>query len=74
VYNKHLIITIICDAILLNQIAQSDDGGDCSCAEPNILVLARHSGFPSNYHITTIAFQSHACGGFAGLAYQGCIT
>jgi hypothetical protein len=60
--------------ILLNQIAQSDDVGDCSCAESNILVVASHSGFPSHYHSTTVAFQSHACGGFAGLAYQGCIT
>jgi hypothetical protein len=74
VYNTHLIVTIICDAILLNKIAQSDDVGDCSCAEPDILVVARHSGFPSHYHSTAIAFQSHACGGFAGLAYQGCIT
>jgi hypothetical protein len=74
VYNKHLIVTIICDAILLKQISQSDDVGDGSCAEPNILVLARHSGFPSHYHSTTIAFQFHGCGGFASLAYQGCIT
>jgi hypothetical protein len=74
VYNKHRIVTIICDAILLNQIAQSDDVGDCSCAEPNILVLAKRSAFPSHYHSATIDFQSHACGGFAGLAYQGCIT
>jgi hypothetical protein len=74
VYNKHLIVTIICDTILLHKIAQSDDVGDCSCTEPNILVVARHSGFPSHYHSTTISFQSHACGGFAGLDYQGCIT
>jgi hypothetical protein len=74
VYNKDLIVTIICDAILLNQVAQIDDVGDCSCAEPNILVVARHSGFPSHYHSTTVAFQSHACGEFSGLAYQGCIT
>jgi hypothetical protein len=58
----------------MNQIAQSDDVGDCSCAEPNILVVAMHSGFPSHYHSNTVAFQSHDCGGFGGLAYQGCIT
>jgi hypothetical protein len=57
VYNKHLIVTIICDTILLNQIAQIDDVDDCSCAELHILVVARHSGFPSHYHITTIAFS-----------------
>jgi hypothetical protein len=74
VYVKHIIVTIICDTILLNKIAQSDDVGDCSCAEPTILVVARHSGFPSHYHSTTIAFQSHACVGFAGLDYQRCIT
>jgi hypothetical protein len=74
VYKKNLIVTIICDAILLNQISQSDDVGDCCCATPNILVVARHSGFPSHYHSTTVAFQSHACGGFVGLSYQGCIT
>jgi hypothetical protein len=73
-YNKHIIVTIICDTILLNQIAQSNDVGDCSCADPNILVVAMHSGFLSRYHTTTVAFQSHACGGFAGIAYQGCIT
>jgi hypothetical protein len=32
VYNKHIIANIIRDAILLDQIAQSDDGGDGSCA------------------------------------------
>jgi hypothetical protein len=74
VYNKHLIVTIIRDVILLNQISQSDDVGDGSCAEPNILVVARHSGFPSHYHSTTIAIQYHDCGEFASLAYQGCIT
>jgi hypothetical protein len=57
----------------MHQIAQIDDVGDFSCAEPNILVVASHSGFPSHYHSTTIAFKSHACGGFSGLDYQGCI-
>jgi hypothetical protein len=73
VYTTHLIVTIIRDAILLNEIAQSDDVGDGSCDDPNVIGVARHSVFVSHYHSTTAAFQYHDCGGFASLAYQGCI-
>jgi hypothetical protein len=56
VYDKHLILTVICDAILRNKIAQSDDVGDGSSDEPDILVVAQHSGFLSHYHSTNIDF------------------
>jgi hypothetical protein len=42
VYNKHQIVTIICDAILIYLIAQYNDIGDGSGAEPYSLVVALH--------------------------------
>jgi hypothetical protein len=39
VYNKHQIVTIICDAVLIYQIAQCDDIGNGSSAEPYSLAV-----------------------------------
>jgi hypothetical protein len=74
VYNKHLIVTIIRDTILLSQISQRDDVGYGFRAEPKVLVVARYSGFPSHYHTTTVTLESHALGGFLGLGNQCLVT
>jgi hypothetical protein len=58
VHNKHQIITIICDMILIYQIAQCNDIGNGSGAEP----------------YSFISLESHAGYLFANLAYEGCIT
>ena len=39
---EHLVFTIISDPIFLYDVAQSNDVGDGSLAEPNIFVIARH--------------------------------
>jgi hypothetical protein len=42
------IVTIIRDTVLLSQISQRDDVGYGFRAEPNVLVVARHGGFPNH--------------------------
>jgi hypothetical protein len=60
VHNNHKIVTIICDAILIYQIAQCNDIGDGSGAEPYSFVVALHCCLSSNYHGAAIALESHA--------------
>jgi hypothetical protein len=73
-YNKHQIVTIICDTILIYQLAQCYDIGNGSSAEPYSLVVTLHRCFSSYYHCATVALESHTCFRLANLAYQGCIT
>jgi hypothetical protein len=74
VHNKHQIVTIICDAILIYQIAKCNDVCDGSGSEPYSFVVAFHRCLSSNYHGATIALESHAGSLIAYLAYQSCIT
>jgi hypothetical protein len=60
VHNKHQIVNIICDAILIYQIAQCTDIGDGLGAEPYSFVVALHRCLSSNYHGTDIALESYA--------------
>ena len=64
---EHLVFTIIGDPILLYDIAQSNDVGDVSLAEPNVFVIARHFCLVGHYYSTTIAIASHAAAGFVSL-------
>ena len=57
---EHLVFTIIGDPILLYDIAQRNNVGDGSLAEPNIFVVARHFCLVDHYHVTTISPESHA--------------
>jgi hypothetical protein len=59
VNHKHKIITIICDTVLIYQIAQSNNISNSSCDEPHSLVVARHSCFSRYYHGSSVALQSH---------------
>jgi hypothetical protein len=74
VHNKHQIVTIICDAILIYKIAKCNDVCDGSGAEPYSFVVAFHRFLSSNYHGATIALELHAGPWLANLAYQGCVT
>jgi hypothetical protein len=59
VYNKHQIITIICDTILFYQIAKFNDVCDGSGAELYIFVVSLHCWLSSNYHGAAIALELH---------------
>jgi len=37
--NKHQLVTVIGDTVLLDQVAQGQDVGDGSLAEPHMLVV-----------------------------------
>jgi hypothetical protein len=50
---------MLCDMVLIYQIAQSNDIGNISGAEPKSLVVTRHSCFSSYYHGATVALQLH---------------
>jgi hypothetical protein len=58
VHNKHQIVTIICDAILIYQIAKCNDVCDGSGAEPYSFVVPLHRCLSSNYHGAAIALES----------------
>jgi hypothetical protein len=57
--HKHQIITIVCDVVLIYQIAQSNDIGNSSRDEPNSLGVAQNSCFSIYYHGSTVSLQSH---------------
>jgi hypothetical protein len=59
VHNKHQIVTIICDAILIYQISRCNDIGDGSGAEPYSFVVALHCCLSSNYHCAAIPLESY---------------
>jgi hypothetical protein len=59
VHNKHKIITIICDTILIYQIAKYNDVCDGSGAEPYSFVVSLNRCLSSNYHGAAIALESH---------------
>ena len=67
---EHLVFTIIGDPIFLYDVAQSNDVGDGSLAEPNIFVIARHFCPVGHYHGTTIALESYATAGIVILCDQ----
>ena len=67
---EHLVFTIIGDPIFLYDVAQSNDVGDGSLAEPNIFVIARHFFLVGHYHSTTIDLESHAASGLVSLCDQ----
>jgi hypothetical protein len=74
VSNKHQIITIICDTVLIYQIVQCDDIGNGSSVEPYSLVVTLHRCFSSYYHGATVALESHTLFRLDNLVYQGCIA
>jgi hypothetical protein len=59
VHNKHKIVTIICDAILIHQIVKYSDVFDGSGAEPYSFVVSLHHCLSSNYHGAAIALEPH---------------
>ena len=67
---EHLVFTIICDPIFLYDIAQRNNVGDGSLAEPNIFVVARHFCLVDHYHGTTVAIDSHSAAGLERLCDQ----
>ena len=67
---EYLVFTIIGDPIFLYDVAQSNDVGDVSIAEPNVFVIARHFCLVGHYHGTTIALESHAASGPVSLCDQ----
>ena len=66
---EHLVFTIIGDLILLYEVAQTNDVGDGSLAEPNVFVIARHFCLVCHYG-TTIALESYVDAGLVGLCDQ----
>ena len=67
---EHLVFDIIGEPILLYDVAQSNDVGDGSLAEPNAFVIARHFCLVGHYHGTTIDIESHSAAGILSLCYQ----
>jgi hypothetical protein len=59
---------------MIYRIAQCNDIDNGSSAEPNSLVLTRHSCFSSYYHGAIVDLQSHTWFRLTSLAYQCCIT
>ena len=57
--HEHPIITIICDVVLLDQVAQRDDVGDGLVTVPHIFVVPKHLCFLCHSHCTNITLQSH---------------
>ena len=68
--NEHLVLTIICDPILLYDIDQSNNVGDGSLAESNVFVIARHFCLVGHYHGITVDLESHTAAGLERLCDQ----
>ena len=56
---EHLVLAITGDPILLYDIAQINNVGDGSLAEPIFFVLAHHFFLVGHYHGTTVYIESH---------------
>ena len=67
---ENLVLTIIGDPIFMYDVAQINDVGDGSIAEPNIFVIVRHFGLVGHYHGTNIALEYHAAAGLVPICDQ----
>jgi hypothetical protein len=70
VHNKHQIITIICDAILIYQIAKCNDVFDVSGDEPYSFVVSLRCCLLSEYHGDAIALEPYIGSRLANLARE----
>jgi hypothetical protein len=64
--NKRLVILVVCDAILLDQVAQGYDVGYGIFAKPHIMFIAIHLCLVVDGHVSAVARKSH---GFGRLDY-----
>ena len=71
---EHIVLTIICEPILMYYISKRNNVGDGSLSELNVFVISRHFYLVGHYHGTTIALESHAASGLLSLCYQGLVA
>ena len=67
---EHIVLTIIVELIFLYDIAQSNNVGYGSLAEPNIIFVACHFCIVGHYHSTTVVLESHTAALLEGLCDQ----
>ena len=73
-YNKHQVVTVISDAILLDQVAQCNNVCDGSCSEPDLLIIARYRSLLIDQHCSSIGLQTHGVLALVGLVHKGLVA
>ena len=72
--HKGLINAIVRHMILLYEVLERDDVGDCTFLEPDWLVISWYMCLQHHHHGSTIASQAHACACLEAVSNEGLIT